>query len=210
MKMRYEEVSQILLPPQLAHDFGDGQFGKNTLGLQTQCQEIGEHFDQQSGVQTVALQLHGADLENRFHDLPETLNDMMLLPYVPDFCTPERSLTKIHQIIAARCTFAKKEQNQRSKGGTRAPDTARWHVNAPCGLFQHQDFFPCRRLPFLTVNRKDIVAFACNDDVAKSQPMQPFSEFLRDIGRVQGQWQLSDIYPFTKKCSFELCQHEYE
>ena len=88
MKMRHEEVSQILLSPQLAHDLGDGQFGKNTLGLQTQRQEIGEHVDQQSGVQTVALEVHRADLENRFHDLPATLNGMMLLPNVPDFCTP--------------------------------------------------------------------------------------------------------------------------
>ena len=55
MKMRHEEVAQILLSPQFAHDLGDGQFGKNTLGFQTQRQEIGEHFDQQSGVQTVAL-----------------------------------------------------------------------------------------------------------------------------------------------------------
>ena len=86
--MRHEEVSQILLPPQLAHDLGDGQFGKNTLGLQTQRQEIGEHFDQQSGVQTVALEVHEADLENRFHDLPETLNDMMLFPNMPDFRAP--------------------------------------------------------------------------------------------------------------------------
>jgi hypothetical protein len=42
----------------------------------------------------------------------------MLLPDVPNFCTPQRSLTKVHQIIAARCTFAEKEQNQRSKGRT--------------------------------------------------------------------------------------------
>jgi hypothetical protein len=55
MKMRHEEVSQILLSPQFAHDLGDGQFGKNTLRLQTQRQEIGEHFAQQSCVQTVAL-----------------------------------------------------------------------------------------------------------------------------------------------------------
>jgi hypothetical protein len=48
MKMRREEVSQIRLSPQLAHDLGKGQFGKNTLGLQTQSQEIGEYFDQQS------------------------------------------------------------------------------------------------------------------------------------------------------------------
>ena len=53
--MRHEEVSQILLSSHFAHDLGNGQFGKNTLGLQTQRQEIGEHFDQQSGVQTVAL-----------------------------------------------------------------------------------------------------------------------------------------------------------
>src|SRR5262249_19609493 len=64
--------------------------------------------------------------------------------------------------------------------------------------------------PFLTINRKDIVAFACNDDVEKSQLMQPCSKCLRDIGRVHGQWQLRDIYPFTKKSSFELCQHADE
>src|SRR5215471_1980467 len=46
--------------------------------------------------------------------------------------------------------------------------------------------------------------------VDASQLMQPFSEFLRDIGRVHGQWQLSDVNPFTKKCCFELCQHKDE
>jgi hypothetical protein len=88
MKMRHEEVSQILLSSQFAHDLGDGQFGKNTLGLQTQRQERGEHFDQQSGVQTVAVSLHRAELENRFHALPETLKHLMLLPNMPDCCTP--------------------------------------------------------------------------------------------------------------------------
>src|SRR6266446_5537680 len=135
---------------------------------------------------------------------------MMLFPNVPDLRSPERSLTKIHQIIAARCAFAKKEQHQRSKGGTRAPEAARWHINAPFGLFEHQHFFPCRRIPFLRVNRKDVVAFACNDDVDKPQLVQPLSQFLRDIGSVHGQWKLRDSNPFTKKCSFELCQHEDE
>src|SRR6266446_221977 len=130
---------------------------------------------------------------------------MMLFPNVPDLRSPERSLTKIHQIIAARCAFAKKEQNQRSKGGTRAPDATRWHVNAPCGLFSQQDFFPCRRIPFLSVNRQDIVAFACHDEVDTSQLRQPCSAFLRDIGRVHGQWKLREVHPCTKKCSFELC-----
>src|SRR5215470_1751919 len=116
----------------------------------------------------------------------------------------------MHHLIAVRCAFAKKEQHQRSKGGTRAPEATRWHGKAPCGLFQPYDFFPCRCIPVLTVNRKDIVAFACHDDVDTSQLMQPCSECLRDIGRVHGQWKLSDINPFTKKCSFELCQHVYE
>jgi hypothetical protein len=87
MKMRREELAQILLSPQFARDLDDGQFGKNPLGLQTQRQEIGEPFDQQSRVQTVALELHRADLDNRFHNLPETLHHMMLLPNTPDFCT---------------------------------------------------------------------------------------------------------------------------
>src|SRR5256712_11087009 len=101
---------------------------------------------------------------------------MMLFPNVPDLRSPERSLTKIHQIIAARCAFAKKEQNQRSKGRTIAPDATRWYVNATCGLFQHHDFFPCRRIPYLFVNSKDLDAFACNDVIDKSQMMHPFSE----------------------------------
>ena len=98
--MRHEEVSQILLSPQFAHDLGDRQFGKNALGLQTERQYIGEHFDQQSGIQTIALELHRAHMENRFHDLPETLNHMMLPPDVPDFRTSQRLLTKVHQIVA--------------------------------------------------------------------------------------------------------------
>ena len=89
MKMRSEEVSKIRLAPQFAHDLSETQFGKNTLDLQTQGQEISHHFDQQRGVQTVTLEMHRADLENRFHDLPETLNHMVLLPDMPDFCSPQ-------------------------------------------------------------------------------------------------------------------------
>src|SRR4029453_14361880 len=57
---------------------------------------------------------------------------------------------------------------------------------------------------------RHLVAFACNDEVDKSQLMQPVSAFLRDIGRVHGQWKLRDVNPFTKKCRFELSQHEDE
>ena len=86
--MRHEEVSQIRLSPQFAHDLGHGQCGKNTLSLQTKCEEIGEYFHQQSRVQTVILELHRAHMEYRFHDLPKTFNDVVLLPYVPDLRSP--------------------------------------------------------------------------------------------------------------------------
>ena len=107
--MRRKESSQIRLPSQCAHDLRDGQCGKNALGLQTERQYIGEHFDQQSGIQTIALELHRAHMEYRFHDLPKTFNDVVLLPYVPDFSSPHRRLAEIHQIVTTRCTFTKKE-----------------------------------------------------------------------------------------------------
>src|SRR6516165_7232440 len=56
----------------------------------------------------------------------------------------------------------------------------------------------------------DVITFPRNNNLTKPSLMQPFSECLRDIGRVHGQWQLRDIYPFTKKGRFELCQHAYE
>ena len=87
MKMLSEQGSSIVIPTQVAHDLGDRQCGKGSMGLQTDAQQIGEYFDQQSGVQAMTLSLHGTNREDRFEDLPETFNQMMLLPNVPDFCT---------------------------------------------------------------------------------------------------------------------------
>src|SRR4029453_12707742 len=108
MTMCHEEVSHILLSSPCAHDLGDGQCGKNTLGFHTQRQERGAHFDQQSGGHTVALEVQSAELEKRFHALPVTRNHMRLLPNMPDCCTTERSLTQMHEIIAACGAFAQK------------------------------------------------------------------------------------------------------
>lgn len=94
--MRRKEISQIVLTTQCAHDLGDGQCGKSVMGLYTEDQEIGQDFDEQSGVQTIASSLHRANLEDRFEHLPETFNQMMLLPYVPDFRASQSRGTKIH------------------------------------------------------------------------------------------------------------------
>ena len=50
-----EKFSEIVFPTQFAHDLRDRQLRKWSMGLQTECQQIGEHFDQQSRVQTVTL-----------------------------------------------------------------------------------------------------------------------------------------------------------
>src|SRR2546426_12008133 len=82
----------------------------NPEGIQNQRPlGIMELSDQQSRVQTVILELHRAHMEYRFHDLPKTFNDVVLLPYVPDFSSPHRRLAEIHQIVTTRCTFTKKE-----------------------------------------------------------------------------------------------------
>ena len=107
--MRRQELAQILFSPQFAHDLGDRQCGKNALGLQTQRQEISQHFNEQRRIQTITLSLHGTNLEDRFHHLPEAFNHMVLLPNVPYLRSSQRHLTKVHQIIAARCAFAKEE-----------------------------------------------------------------------------------------------------
>ena len=206
--MRRKESSQIRLPSQCAHDLRDGQCGKNALGLQTERHSIGEHFDQQSGIQTIALELHRAHRENRFHDLPETLNHMMLPPDVPDFRTSQRLLTQVHQRGAPSCTFPKKEEHQRSTGGTLPPDATRRHVNTPGGRLQDPCFLPCQCTLFFPMNGKDIVAFARHDDLRQPSLMQPLSEFLSNKGSVHGQRQLSAINPFTIKFVFELGQHE--
>ena len=88
------------------------------------------------------------------------------------------------------------------------PDATRRDINTPFGLLQGEVFFPGRSLLFLTIKSKDIVPFACNDDLSKPSLMQPLSEFLSNKCSVHGQRQLSDINPFTIKVVFELGQHE--
>ena len=112
MKMRSEQGSQLVLPTQGAYDLRDGQCGKESMGLQAYRQHIGEHLDQQSRVQAMTLSLHGTNMEDRFEYLPETFNQMMLLPNVPDFRTSHRDVTKVHQIITTGCTFLEKEKNK--------------------------------------------------------------------------------------------------
>ena len=108
--MRRQRVFQIVIPPQLAHDLGNRQFGKRSMGLQTEYQQIGKHLDQPCRVQTIPLQWHRTNMQDRFEHLPETFDEMMLLPNVPDFRTPHRDLTKIHQIITAGGAFLEKEE----------------------------------------------------------------------------------------------------
>src|SRR6266704_1939100 len=91
----------------------------------------------------MTLSLHGTNMEDRFENLPETFNEMMLLPNVPDFCTSHGYLTKIHQIITAGGALLEKEEHYRTKGWTVSLDSTSRHINPPGGMMQHQVFFQC-------------------------------------------------------------------
>lgn len=54
--------------------------------------------DQQSGVESVSLQLHRFDLQDRFEEFPERLNGMMLFPDMPDLSAPHGRFAEIHQV----------------------------------------------------------------------------------------------------------------
>ena len=178
--MLKEQGSSMVIPTQVAHDLGDRQCGKGSMGLQTDGHQRGEYFDQQSGVQAMPLSWPCTNREDRFEDLPETFHQMMLCPNVPDFRTSHGFLTKVHQIITASCALLKKEKNNRTTGWTMRANATRRYVNTPCGIMQNESFLPLGGLLLFPIDGKGLMAFACNTDCGKPSIMQPLSERLRD------------------------------
>jgi hypothetical protein len=77
-------------------------------------------------------------------------------------------LTKVHQIITTGGAFLEKEEHNRTKGWTVALDSTRRHINPPGRIMQNQIFFPVRGILLFSINRKGVIAFACNDDFGKA------------------------------------------
>ena len=125
-------------------------------------------------------------MEDRFEDLPETFDEMMLLPHVPDFGTSHRHLAEMHQIIAAGCALLKKDEHNRTQGWTVAPDSMRRDVNPPWRIMQNQLFFPLRGFLLFTINRQGVMAFACHDDFGKAYTRESFSQRLRNTPGIHG------------------------
>src|SRR6266545_1385831 len=117
-------------------------------------------------------------MEDRFEYLPETFDEMMLLPHVPDLCPPHHNLTEVHQIITAGGAFLEKEEHHRTKGWTVSLDSTRRHINPPGGMMQNQVFFPVRGVLLFPIHCKGVIAFSCNDDLGKTSMMEPFSQRL--------------------------------
>src|SRR5215217_4231611 len=80
-------------------------------------------------------------MEDRFEYLPETFDEMMLLPNVPDLRPSHRNLTKVHQIRTAGGAVLEKEEHNCTKGWTASLDSTRRHINPPCGILQNL-YFP--------------------------------------------------------------------
>src|SRR5437660_12236900 len=103
-------------------------------------------------------------MEDGFEYLPETFDQMMLLPNVPDFCTAHRDCAQVPQIIAARGTLLKKQECDGTTSGTVTLDSTSRHVNTPCGIMQHQCFFPLRGVLLLPISGQGVIAFPCNTE----------------------------------------------
>jgi len=203
MKMRSEHGSQIVIPTQVTHHLGDGQFGKRTTGVQAYRQPIGKHLDAHSRVQTMTWSLPRTNTEDGFEDLPETFHPMLLRPTVPDVCPPHRGLTKVHQVITACGTFLEKDQKKGTKGGTLRMHPTRRHVNPPCGIMPNQRLLPRGGLLLFPINGKGIMTFACHNDFGKPQSMQSVSERWCDQPRVHSERDLCEINTLAMQCSLQ-------
>jgi len=115
-------------------------------------------------------------MEDRFEYLPETFDEMMLLPNVPDLRPSHRNLTKVHQIRTAGGAVLEKKEHNCTKGWTASLDSTRRHINPPCGILQNPILFPLRGVLLFSINRKGGIAFACNDDFGKASTQEPFSQ----------------------------------
>src|SRR5262249_32233188 len=142
-------------------------------------------------------------MEERFEALPETFNEMMLFPNVPNFSASHRDFAKVHQIKDAGSTLIKKEKCDCTKGWMVSLDSTRRHINPPSGIMPYECFFPLRGILLLPLNRESIVAFACNDDLGKPSTMPPFSQRLRDEPGVHGQGNLRQINTLTGEFIFQ-------
>ena len=117
-------------------------------------------------------------MEERCEDLPETCDEMMLLPQVPDFRTPHRGLTKVHQIRTASGALLKKAKKKGPKGWTLCTNATKRHVNPPGGIMPHQVFFPGCGVLLFSINRQGVMTFACNNDFGNAYTQEPFSQSL--------------------------------
>ena len=63
MQMLHQHVTQIVIATQRAHDLGDRTFQKSPLGFQSDGQQIRQHLDEQSRVESIAVQTHVSHMQ---------------------------------------------------------------------------------------------------------------------------------------------------
>src|SRR6266481_2251840 len=139
-------------------------------------------------------------MEDRFEDLPETFNEMMLLPNMPDFCPSHGNSTKVHQIITASGTLLKKEKNTCTKGWTIRVNSTRRHVNSPWGIMQNEVVLPLGGL----------LMFPTNGKGSNNSP-PPLIVTMTPLGymapRSKGTWYFPEVYGIIAKTVQCLSMH---
>jgi len=192
-------VSQIVRPTQVTHDRRDRRLSKFPTCFHTHNQERGQHLAQHGCVETITLSLPGANLTDRFAYLPETFNQLLLLPNMPDFCTSHRHLTAMHPRVTTGGALLKEQKHDRATCGTLCTHATRRDVNPPGRIMQNEVLLPLRRLLGCPMHGKGIVAFSCTADFGKPSTMQPCSQRLRHTPGIHGERNFGAINPFKSK-----------
>lgn len=131
--------------------------------------QVGDHFDEQGGIQTLIGELHVLDVEDRFEDFPELFNGLMLFPEVPDFGPAQGRLAEIDQVVGAGGALLEEEEEDVAKGRILGPHAPGGYVNPPLSAAQQETFLPGRRLLFYLLEGEGIAAFAGQDDPGETQ-----------------------------------------
>jgi len=202
MKMLSQEYFQVVFSAELSHQLGQGQFRKGLVRFPAERQQVGDHLDEQGGIQSLVTQLHGVYVQEGFEDFPELLNLVMLLPDVPDFRSTQERTAEIDQVIGAGGTFLEEEEDDFSKGRTVSGEAKGRNVYPPLAGVQREDLLPGGGWLLVLLDGKGIVAFASQDNLAETQLIETPSEFLGNKPRIHGQRKGGQIDAFLGKGVF--------
>ncbi len=136
-EMLTENSFQIVISLNLTHYLGQRHSGINFSPFEPDRKNVCDHFNQQGYIEPVIVQPHIFHSEHGLEDFPEIFNNVVLLLYMPYFCTAHECFAEINQEKAACLTASEKEEHKSAECGADSLNSFEKHVNTPsaCLIF---------------------------------------------------------------------------